>query len=224
MKSTLTRPGRVLAMLGAGAVVSAAAAGQPTSGVLFGTPSPAPTRQVCFAFETIAQGEYSGFGYYCGAPLNSPEADPAADVAPPCYARVANPELQTIIRGECAWIDFWNAHTSNIIPPPPVPPVDFDRFAVIAVVAGPRATGCYDLRITQIVGGACGTTVYCRERVPCPQGEFCTDAITNPFHFVKVCRQFVPFERPVCFENRNWRVPCSLTMACADVSPDPTDP
>ncbi len=212
---------RSWAFVAAAAAAATAIAGPGAGPIPAPGPIPVP-RAVCYQFNTIAIGQYSGFGYYCGAPLNDPSPDPSTDPAPPCYTAVAQPEFEAVIRGECAWIDFWTAHTSNIFPPPPVPDVDFDRFVVIALVAGPRPDGCRGIEVTQIVNDGCGTKVLMRERVPCP-GEACTDAITNPFHFVKVCKQFVPFERPVCFEHRRIHVPCVLTAACI-TDTDPAEP
>ncbi len=190
------------------------------SAALAPTPEAAP-RITCYAYSTIAQGWVSGFGGYCGAPLDDPQADPSVETRPPCYTAVARPQFESIIRGQCAWEDFWRAHTSIFFPPPPVPAVDFNRFAVIAIVAGPRPDGCRGIEVVRITRESCGTKIYIRERAPCPF-EGCPDVISNPFHFVLICKEFVAFETPVCFEHRN-RIPdCTLTAACA-VGIDPTN-
>src|SRR4029453_16919121 len=96
----------------------------------------------------------------------------------PCYADVAMPEVEAIIRNECAWIDFWTEHADNVFPPPPPPTIDFDKYAVVAVISGTRPSGCYGMEITHIDNAGCGRTIHVRERVPCP-GELCTLALTN---------------------------------------------
>ncbi len=190
--------------------IAAADAAQPDStGTSAGPISPTPG-PACYSFTTIARGEFSGFGEFCGGELDSPDGD---DTTRPCYARVARPQFEAIIRGQCAWEDFWREHASIFSPPPPVPAVDFTRFAVIAVVAGPRPDDCRGIEVARVVPESCGTRIYIRERIPC-QGEACGRVITNPFHFVLICKDFVSFETPVCFEHRN-RIPnCTLSVAC----------
>src|SRR5688500_17701404 len=90
-------------MLGSGAALGA---------LVLTSLMPAPTAAasapltVCYSFSTIDQGQYSGFGYYCGGTGGS-SGGSSSSVAPPCYADVAMPEVVAIIRNECAWIDFW---------------------------------------------------------------------------------------------------------------------
>jgi hypothetical protein len=169
---------------------------------------------VCYSFTTIDQGNYSGFGYYCDGTGGSSGGTPSNDTPPPCYADVAMPEFEAIIRNECAWIDFWTGHTDNMFPPPPPPTVDFDKYVVVAVISGTRPTGCYGIEITHIDNAGCGRTIHVRERVPCPSGELCTDALTNNFHFIKVCKEFLPFEVPVCFDHKLSAPTCNLIAAC----------
>lgn len=181
-------------------------------------PAPIPTT-VCYAFSTVDQGQYSGFGYYCGNPI--PYSGGGGAGPGPCYASVARPSFEAIIREECHWLDFWEKHTDNVWPPPPAPSIDFDKYVVIAVVLGNRPSGCYGVEINQISGDGCGRKIHIRERVPC-SGELCTLAITNPFHYIKVCKSFLPFDVPTCFEHRDVRSPCNAMALCLDdVEPEP---
>ena len=184
------------------------------------TPGPVPSN-ACYSFTTIDQGQYSGFGYYCqpGVPGGGSEATSGGPSTAVCYATVAEPEVEAIIRNECAWIDFWTEHSDNVFPAPPVPAVDFTRYVVVAVISGTRTNGCYGIEITHIDNAACGgRTIHVRERVPCA-GQFCTLALTNNFHFIQVCKEFLPHKVPVCFDHRLTAPTCTITAACIQ----PTD-
>lgn len=210
-------PNRSLAMfLGAGIATGALA--------LTSMWRPAPAAQIspslvtCYGFTTIEQGHYSGFGDYCQfASADSSESLSAA--APTvCYASVAQPEVEAIIRNECAWADFWEEHTDNQFPPPPLPSIDFSRYVVVAVISGTRPNGCYGMEITHISKGSCGgRTIHVREQVPCA-GQGCTLALTNNYHFIRVCKEFLPFDVPTCFEHRNLNEVCNLTVDCLETS------
>lgn len=177
----------------------------------------APTLVTCYAFDTIEQGHYSGFGDYCQFSA-SDESSLSAAAATACYAPVAQPEVEAIIRNECAWADFWEEHTDNVWPAPPVPAVDFSRYVVVAVISGTRPNGCYGMEITKITKGSCGgRTIHVREQVPC-FGQGCTLALTNNYHFIRVCKEFLPFDVPTCFEHRDQNLQCTLMAACLDTS------
>ena len=98
-------------------------------------------------FTTIEGGQISGFGGYCNMPLDPPEAAPGG---PPCHAEVAQPAIEAVIRDTCAWESLWAEHVSIDPSEPPAPIIDFDRFVVVAVIAGPRPNGCYETAITKI--------------------------------------------------------------------------
>ena len=149
-------------------------------------------------FTTIAGGQISGFGDYCGLPLNSPDGVGSGNW---CHAAVAQPALSAVIREGCAWESFWAEHVSNFFPPTPAPEIDFNRYVVVAVISGPRPNGCYGVAIRRIVARHGMRTVRIVEGVPCP-GSLCTQVVTNPFHFVQVPRAAMPPEVPVCFDNR----------------------
>ena len=65
-----------------------------------------------------------------------------------------------------------------------------------------------------------GRFVRVRERVPCV-GQGCTLALTNNFHFVKICKSLVPFKERICFEHKNENVLCSIGVLCATPLPQP---
>lgn len=205
----------VLADPAGGPVLPADADRSPNAAVI------APTGRVCLSFQTIDQGSYSGFGDYCETGLAQQAAElESVPFTPlgPCYAKVAMPAFEGVIRDECVWNDFWAAHTDNVFPPPPPPAVDFDKYAVIAVVSGTRPNGCYGMEIASVTSEKCGVVVRVREIVPCA-GQGCTLALTNNYHFVKICKTLVPFETPLCFEHRFDGTPCSIGVLCATPLP-----
>ena len=158
-------------------------------------------------FETVACGLISGFGGYCeGLPPDQPAVDPkgiedyAAPPGWPCFADFARPRFEAIIRDQCAWQDLWQQHGSVIVPAPPIPEVDFDQYVVVAVIAGPRPNGCYSIGIADVYETSWGRLIEVHERVPCPE-EQCWQVITNPYHFVKVDRRYLPYNVPIGFAH-----------------------
>ncbi len=224
-KIRFNRVGKLGVLLTLGLAVSLIQVQSFGSGDLNAT-AEAALAQVCYSFQTIEQGGISGFGYYCdGYSADPRDAHQEAlhevhhSVLWPCYADVAQPRFESIIRDECVWIDYWNEHASLWEPPPPVPEIDFDRYVVVAVIAGWRPNSCYGMQITHITGNPYCRKIHVRERVPCP-GEMCLQVITNPYHFIRVCKEFLPYDVPVCFEHRNMTPLCVAYVLC----PDDNDP
>ncbi|MCK4660290.1 MAG: hypothetical protein KAV82_12275 [Phycisphaerae bacterium] len=209
-------------------------------------PYPHPCK-VCYAFHTIDQGQMSGFGdcypgsWVEGETLGNGCIDPVDPFAHPCYLPVAKPRFEVIIRHQCMWEDFWEKHTSNMDPSPPLPDVNFERDVVIAVIAGWGGHGCKPIEVAAIAPGCCcpypipypypvddvsaivkpihwccgcNTTIHVRQGVCCP-GEPCCLCITNPYHIVKVCKRFLPFEKPTCFSRKLCAIPkCTCWIDC----------
>ena len=123
---------------------------------------------VCYSFETIDQGQHSGFGSlkdevaarslrYTGSSSNGK-----------CYAEVANPQFEAIIREERLWADFWEEHTSTQFRPPPLPEVDFEQFVVVVAISGTRTNDCFGMEIAAISEGPCDTRrIHVREEISC---------------------------------------------------------
>ncbi len=69
-------------------------------------------------------------------------------------ARGANSAYQTasqmVIDNPEEWASVWQQHASNIIPPPPVPRVDFTDNQVAAVFMGEKRTGGYSVEILSV--------------------------------------------------------------------------
>jgi hypothetical protein len=99
------------------------------------------------------------------------------------------------------WQQFWDQHTSLILPPPPLPSVDFDESVVIAVIAGWRPNVCYGLMISGVYDLESACVVRMVERLPCPDEE-CLQTITNPYHIIVVDKADLPVEMPVAFDHK----------------------
>jgi hypothetical protein len=111
-----------------------------------------------------------------------------------------------LIRDGQTWAQFWAQHTSNIIPPPPLPPVDFSRYVVIAAIQGHQSTG--GMAAIYITGirhwpsptppdRAAATVMIVDDERP---GML--DVITNPFHIVMVARACLPPNGSVTFRHQ----------------------
>lgn len=98
---------------------------------------------------------------------------------------------RSVITTPDEWAALWAQHTAHAEPPPPRPPVDFVCEMVVAVFAGERPTGGHAVEITRIVPEGSAATVYYRETTP-PPGSFVTEALTHPFHIVRLRRLDLP--------------------------------
>jgi len=175
---------------------------RPLASIPPATTTPVPS----IPFETVDMGLISGFGYYCGSRADGCESPDLADelMSPdawPCFADYARPNFEGVIRDQCMWASLWEQHTSLIEPPLPMPEVDFDRYAVIAVISGWRPNSCAGLAITSLHYMRHSCTIMLKERVPCPD-EQCFQVITNPYHFIKVDKRYVPFDVAIRFDHK----------------------
>lgn len=109
------------------------------------------------ALTTLAQGSYSGI----------------------------RATTRTVVRDQESWEALWRAHTSNLIPAPPAPAVDFASQTVLAVVMGEQPSGGYGVVVTKARARTANTplTVLVRETRP-SRDDIVTLALTSPFHFV----------------------------------------
>jgi hypothetical protein len=89
------------------------------------------------------------------------------------------------------WNNFWQLHTCNTEPPPPVPQVDFTRYSVVAVFAGEKPTGGYSVEILSAETSSSQTTdrpslvITVQYRQP-SAGDFVTEALTYPYHMIRI--------------------------------------
>lgn len=121
-------------------------------------------RNTVVPFTTIDQGAYSGYRY--GDPSFAGEA--------------------RAVTTDVAWQQAWADHTSNVLPPPALPVTDFTQEAVLCAWQGYCSTGGYAIEVSKVLRNWRGETeVTLTRQVP---GGIVTQAITNPFHFVRTAR------------------------------------
>jgi hypothetical protein len=95
--------------------------------------------------------------------------------------------LQTVIRNRDEWNAFWKRHSSTNTNPAPAPIVDFDREMVVGIFLGEKHTGGYAVEIVRAERRNSALYFYYREKSP-PLGGMVTQALTQPFHLVKVAK------------------------------------
>ena len=135
-----------------------APADQPTA--MESSPTP-PTGGAPAAFETIDTGAQSGI-------------------------RGGQPQLFKI-ETEPEWEEFWSRHQAIVTPQPALPAVDFSREMVIAVVDRTEPSGGFLLEIAAIEEAEGSLVVRVSKQVP-GAGCLVTDALTQPFHIVRLAR------------------------------------
>ena len=110
------------------------------------------------AFETIASGDQSG---------------------------MSDGQLQLLkLDTQAKWEEFWSRHQSVVMPQPDVPPVDFSREMVIAVVDKRESSGGFGIEITDIEDD--GGRLVVRVSKQAPSSDcIVTAVITQPFHIVR---------------------------------------
>lgn len=110
-------------------------------------------------------------------------------------ARGANSGYQTasqmVIDNAEEWASVWQQHASNIIPPPPVPGVDFTDDQVVAVFMGEKRTGGYSVEILTVetkrseIDDLTSLVITVAYRQPKP-GDIVQEVITYPYHIITI--------------------------------------
>jgi PrcB C-terminal len=96
---------------------------------------------------------------------------------------------QMVIDNPEEWADVWQQHTSDFIPPPPIPDVDFADDQVVGVFMGEKRTGGYSVEILSVqtksseqkdLASLVITVAY---HQPKP-GDIVPEVITHPYHII----------------------------------------
>jgi hypothetical protein len=103
--------------------------------------------------------------------------------------------LQVLIRSDPEWADLWRRHTAPVLPPPPVPQIDFGHQMVIGVFIGKRPSGGHEVEVVDVREAAGRLAVRYRGKIP-PAGMLTTQALTYPYHLIRLRRS----DLPVAFE------------------------
>lgn len=92
-----------------------------------------------------------------------------------------------LITDEAAWQAHWRRHASRQVPVPPAPPFDFSQGSILAVYMGERNSGGNAVEVTGVSQDGDTLWVTVRQTTPGP-GAITTQALTQPFHIVKIPR------------------------------------
>lgn len=119
----------------------------------------------------------------------TPTATPEAPLAITTLARGTDSEwheaAEVAVREEKAWKDLWEKANAALVPMPAPPKVDFAKEMVIAVFAGEKPTTGHSIEVSRIERSGDGLLVTVREKAP-PEGAMVGQALTYPFHIVRV--------------------------------------
>lgn len=100
--------------------------------------------------------------------------------------------MEVIVRSGAEWDALWKSHAGV----QPAPPVDFSRELVAAVFLGTRRSGGFSAEIAGYRREGSAFVIDYVERVPAA-GVIVTQALTSPFHIVKLPR----VEGPIRFRR-----------------------
>ena len=123
----------------------------------------APTSTIQVAFQTIAKGNRSGVREF----------------------------LQQVTRNQTEWATLWQRHIATETNPSAPPVVDFNKEFVIAIFLGEKPTGGYAVEMTFIERKDRDLVVSYKEFQPA-LGAMTTQALTQPFHMVRVAKNGEP--------------------------------
>ena len=116
---------------------------------------------------------------------------PVATVAQGAYSGISDAS-EVVVRSQVEWDALWKAHAGL----KPVPAVDFSREFIAAVFLGTRPSGGFGVEILGTRREAAAAVIEYRERAPAAS-DIVTQALTSPFHIVKVRR----FDGPIRFRK-----------------------
>jgi protease stability complex PrcB-like protein len=103
------------------------------------------------------------------------------------YRSGVRESLQLVIRNQDEWKAFWKRHSSIDTNPPPAPIINFNREMVVGIFLGEKSTGGYQAEFVQAERRDSSLYFYYREKAP-PPGAMVTQALTQPFHLVRVAK------------------------------------
>ena len=99
------------------------------------------------------------------APLNVVTSAPF-DLLVEGDSRGQYPQRQQIFTTASGWTEYWRSVHAGLSTIPPILPVDFNHFNVIALNEGTKPTDGYGLKVTSITVTGQGTVVYVSETIP----------------------------------------------------------
>jgi hypothetical protein len=101
------------------------------------------------------------------------------------------------------WKDLWLAHKSGVSSGPQAPQVDFQEEMVVGVFSGEKRTGGYGIEIKRVeLDAGKQVLVLWAETSPAP-GSMVMEALTQPYHIVKLKRLNLPVAFAPLGESRS---------------------
>jgi hypothetical protein len=116
---------------------------------------------------------------------------PVTTVAQGAYSGISDAS-EVVVRSQAEWNALWKAHAGL----QPLPAVDFSQEFIAAVFLGTRGSGGFGAEIVGTRREAAALVIEYRERVPAAS-DIVTQALTSPFHIVRVLR----FDGPIRFRK-----------------------
>lgn len=86
------------------------------------------------------------------------------------------------------WRALWTRHTSNALPRPPLPEVDWSKEMVVSVALGERSSAGFGVEITQLALDKGVLRVVALEKKPA-KDAIVPMVITQPFHMIATARR-----------------------------------
>ena len=112
--------------------------------------------------------------------------------------------LRIVVRDSTAWRELWRQINRPFLPPPVLPPVDFQREMVVVAALGSRPNAGFDVVIEGAAEDSAGIAVNVRRASPadgCPV----TAAVTQPVDLARIPAT----TRTLRFRERSTVIPCA---------------
>lgn len=118
-----------------------------------------------------------------GPPAPLPRTELARGAYGPCTA-----SRREVVRDAARWTEVWAAIQPTRMA---APAVDFDGQMVVVACLGERRSGGHSIEIAEVAVGDDALTVTVRTHAP-TAGAITTQALTQPYHAVRVARTALP--------------------------------
>lgn len=109
----------------------------------------------------------------------------------PGYSSGMHTREQVVVTSQAQWQDVWDRVHQGILPKPAAPDIDFNTSTVVALFQGLHGTGGFEIEVKQVTESDNDVTVSFVDIVP-GQDCFVTQALTSPFHIIRIDRQSKP--------------------------------
>jgi hypothetical protein len=102
------------------------------------------------------------------------------------YSAATEPR-SAVVRDQDGWEKVWKEAHKGSSPAPALPKVDFSKHMVLAVFAGPKKTGGYAVKVSELRGGSDELVAVISESRPAPK-SVAAQVITSPVALALVPR------------------------------------